>query len=257
MGEAQPAGRPAVAAAVTVRRFRVAPAAVAVGVGALGLVLLAAWVALTFLTRDLQVSRDGAAAVFVIACGLLGILVARRQPHNPEGWLLLGLAVAGMGLVDCGLYAVLDYQMRHGRLPLGEVAVVLRGATGPPLIFLFALVILLFPDGRLTRRWKWALWAYLVVVAVVTAGFGANEVGTVAGQRIQVDVNGTYSGPGGPTGFLAVFTAVTGWDSSWSRCSGPRLSPARPLAGGAPPVTGASSSNGSPAAQSAPSPASR
>src|SRR5271169_1475956 len=90
MGEAHPAGRQA--AEVTARPFRVASRAVAVALGALGLVLLAAWVALTFLTRDLQVSRDGAAAVFVVACGLLGMLVARHQPHNPEGWLLLGLA---------------------------------------------------------------------------------------------------------------------------------------------------------------------
>ena len=247
MGEAHPAGRQA--AEVTARPFRVASRAVAVALGALGLVLLAAWVALTLLTRDLQVSRDGAAVVFVVACGLVGMLVARHQPHNPEGWLLLGLAVAGIALVDCGLYAVLDYHMHHGRLPLGELAVLVRGTIGPPLIFLFALVILLFPDGQLTRRWKWVLWAYLVVVAVVTAGFGASEAGTVAGQRIQVDVNAPTPGPAAPPVFSVRSRPSLGWDSSWSRCSGPRLSPARRSAGGAPGATGASSSNGSPAAQ--------
>ena len=251
MGETQPAGRQAAAEEeeVTARPFRVASPAVAVALGVLGLVLLAAWVVLTFLTRDLQVSRDGAAAVFVVACGLLGMLVARRQPHNPEGWLLLGLAVAGMALVDCGLYAVLDYHMRHGRLPLGELAVVVRGTIGPPLIFVFALVILLFPDGRLTRRWKWVLWAYLVVVVVVTAGFGASEVGTVAGQRIQVDVNGSYSGPGGPAGLLGAFAAVAGlgfilvplfWPAfvarqtlSWRRATGDRRQQLKWLTSGA------------------------
>jgi len=245
MGEAQPAGRPA---AATVSRFWASPA-VAVGVGALGLVLLAVWVALTYLTRDLQVSRDGAAAAFVVGCGLLGMLVARRQPHNPEGWLLLGLAVAGIALVDSGLYAVLDYHMHHGRLPLGELAVVVRGSTGPPLIFLFALVILLFPDGRLTRWWKWVLRAYLAVVVVVTAGFGASEVGAVAGQRIQVDVNGSYSGPGGPTGLLGAFAAVAGlgfilvplfWPAfvarqavSWRRAAGDRRQQLKWLTSGA------------------------
>jgi hypothetical protein len=246
MRESQPAGR---AADVTVSPFRVAPAAVAVGVGALGLVLLAAWVVLTFLTRDLQVSRDGAASLFVVACGLLGMLVARRQPDNPEGWLLLCLAVAGLGLVDCGLYAVLDYHLHHGRLPLGALAVVLRGTIGPPLIFLFALVILLFPDGRLTRRWKWVLWAYLVVVVTVTAGFVASEAGTVAGRRIWVDMNGSYSGPGGPTGFLGAFAAVTGlgfiliplfWPAfvarqavSWRRATGDRCQQLKWLTSGA------------------------
>ena len=40
------------------------------------------------------------------------------------------------------------------------------------------------------------------LVVVVTAGFAANEAGTIAGQHIQVDLTGTYSGPGGPTGAL-------------------------------------------------------
>jgi len=247
MGETRPAGRRA-AAEVTARPFRGA-SPVAVALGALGLALLAAWVALTFLTGDVQVSRDGVAVVFIVACGLLGMLVARHQPHNPEGWLLLAVAVAGIALVDCGLYAVLDYHMHHGRLPQGELAVVLRGTIGSPLIFLFALVILLFPDGQLTRRWKWVLWAYLVVVVVVTAGFGANEAGTVAGQRIQVDVNGSYSGPGGPTGFLGAFAAVTGlgfiliplfWPAfvarqalSWRRATGDRREQLKWLTSGA------------------------
>ena len=171
---------------------------------------MAAWVPLTYLTGDLQASRDGAAFVFAVACGLLGMLVARRQPRNPEGWLLLGGSVGAMVVLDSGLYAVLNYRIHHGGLPLGAVAVLLRGAIGTPLIFVFALVILLFPDGRLSRRWTWVLWAYLVLVVVVTAGFAADEAGTIAGRHIQVNVNGAYSGPGGPSGFLATFTTVTG-----------------------------------------------
>jgi signal transduction histidine kinase len=118
--------------------------------------------------------------------------------------------VGAMVVLDSGLYAVLDYRIHHGRLPLGEIAVLVKGAIGTPLIFVFALVILLFPDGRLTRRWTWVLWAYLVLVVVVTVGFAASEAGTIAGRHIQVDVNGGYSGPGGPSGFLASFTAVAG-----------------------------------------------
>jgi uncharacterized membrane protein len=172
----------------------------AVLVAALGLALAAAWVLLTYLTGDPQASRDGVAFVFALACGLLGMLVARRQPRNPEGWLLLSLAVWAVVVLDSGLYAVLDYRMYHGRLPLGETAVFLRGTIGEPLIFVFAVVILLFPDGRLTRRWKWVLWAYLALAVVVTVGFAANEVGTIAGQHMQVDLNGTYSGPASPAG---------------------------------------------------------
>ncbi len=192
------------------RRLRVASPVTAVLLGTLGLTLIAAWVPLTYLTGDLQASRDGAAAALALACGLLGMLVARRQPRNPEGWLLLSLAVGLIAVVDSGLYAVLDYRVHHGQLPLGQIAVFLRGAVATPLIFLFPLVVLLFPDGRLTRRWKWMLWPYLVLVVVVTAGFAANEAGTLAGQHIQVDLTGTYSGPGGSTGALGAFLADAG-----------------------------------------------
>ena len=53
--------------------------------GTLGLALIAAWVLLTSLTRDLQISRDGAAVAAGLVCGLVGMLVARRQARNPEG----------------------------------------------------------------------------------------------------------------------------------------------------------------------------
>ena len=195
---------------VTAHDGRVA-SPMAVLLAALGLVLAAAWVLLTSLTGDLQASRDGAAFVFALACGLLGMLVVRRQPRNPEGWLLLGPAVWVMVVLDSGLYAVFDYRIHHGHLPLGYTAVLLRGTIGDPLVFVFALVILLFPEGRLTRRWKWVLWAYLFLVVVATVGLAANEVGTIAGQHIQVDLNGTYSGPSASmTGVIAGVLAYGG-----------------------------------------------
>jgi hypothetical protein len=193
----------------TVHRLRVASPVTAGLLGTLGLALLAAWVPLTYLTGDVQVSRDGAAVVLAVGTGLLGLLVARRQPGNPEGWLLLGLAASVIAVVDSGLYAVLDYRMHHGRLPLGETAVFIRGGIGPPLLFVFALVILLFPDGRLPRRWTWVLWLYLAVVVVATVGIAAGEAGSIAGQHIQVDVNGDYTGPGSPTGVLGVLANIT------------------------------------------------
>jgi uncharacterized membrane protein YjjB (DUF3815 family) len=199
-----------VTAEVGARRLDVVPQVTAVLLGVLGLALIAGWVTLTYLTGDLQVSRDGAAPVLAVLVGLLGMLVARRQPRNPEGWLLLGLAVAVLAVVDSGLFAVLDYRVRHGQLPLGEAAVFVKDTAGTPLICVFALVILLFPDGQLTRRWVWVLWSYLAVVAVAAVGVLAGEAGALAGQHIQVDVNGGYSGPGSPAGVLAVLATIGG-----------------------------------------------
>ena len=233
---------------VTGRPLRLASPATAVALGVLGLALVAVWVLLTFLTGDLQVSRDGAAGAFAVVCGLVGMLVARRQPRNPEGWLLLGAAVSAVALFDGGLYAVLDYHLRHGRLPLGEVAVFARDTIGPSLLFLFALVILLFPDGRLTRPWKWVLWAYLAVVLLFMVGLVANEVGALAAGPIRVDVNGSYSGPGSPAGVLGTLAFAGAAISlvplfllafaarqvlSWRRASGERRQQLKWLTSGA------------------------
>jgi hypothetical protein len=219
-----------------------------VALGVLGLTLLAAWVPLTYLTGDLQASRDGVALAFAVVCGLVGILVARRQPRNPEGWLLLGPAVCAIALLDSGLYAVLDYHLHHGALPLGEIAVFTRDTLGAPLLLVFALAILLFPDGRLGRRWKWVLWLYLCAVLLTATGLALAETGTLAGERIRVDVNGSYSGPGSPVGLLGTLAAATEiaivlvplcWLAfaarqvlSWRRASGERRQQLKWLMGG-------------------------
>jgi hypothetical protein len=211
VGETQPAsGQAPVTTDVTARRFRLASPTTAVVLGGLGLALIAAWVPLTYLTHDLRASDYGLAPVFALACGLVGVLVARRQPRNPEGWLLLGLAVCVIAAFDGGLYAVLNYRVHHAGLPLGEIAVFIKDTMGELFFFLFPLVILLFPDGRLTRRWAWVLRAYLVLVVVLMAGIFANEAGTLAGRHIQVNLTGAYSGPGRPTGVLATLATVAG-----------------------------------------------
>jgi hypothetical protein len=231
-----------------VGRVRVA-APMAFFLGALGVALIAAWVVLTYLTRDLRASKEGLAPVLALACGLLGVLVARRQPRNPEGWLLLGLGIVVITVFDSGLYAVLDYRMHQGQLPLGETAVFIQATAGRLLFFLFPLVILLFPDGGLTRRWAWVLWSYLFLVVVLMASLMANEVGTLAGRHIQVDLNGAYSGPGSPTGALTALAVVAGagwilavafWPVfaarqvlSWRRSTGERRQQLKWLMGGA------------------------
>jgi hypothetical protein len=137
------------------------------------------------------------------------MLVAWRQPRNPEGWLLLGAAVGFFAVLDSGLYAVLDYRVHHGRLPLGEIAVIGRDSIGLPLIFCFGLIILLFPDGQLTRGWNWVLRLYLVFTVAGTVGYVAAAAGAVAGQHIQVNLNGQYAGPGSPTGVLGVLAVAS------------------------------------------------
>ena len=91
------------------------------------------------------------------------MLVARRQPGNPIGWLFLVIAVCLFLGTDGGDYAYLGYRLGD-HLPLGVVGVLLGQVWGPGLELLF-VVVLLFPDGRLPSRfWRWALRAYGVAV---------------------------------------------------------------------------------------------
>ena len=91
----------------------------------------------------------------------VGVLLAARRPGNPIGWLLLTLLLVTAEPTDG--YAMLDYRLHHGTLPLGWVAVLFLG--GPLATVLMAILLWLFPDGRLP-----AGRGHRVSVALVAAG---------------------------------------------------------------------------------------
>jgi hypothetical protein len=121
---------------------------------------------------------------------VVGFVVAWRRPRNPLGWLMLG-AVAFLVLSgDASSYAVADYRLRHGGLPLGWVAVLLQPCWAPA-IALFGLTVLLFPDGRLpSPRWRWMLWAYLAVAVAWVGGAVIISAGAILGHNVHVDSGG-------------------------------------------------------------------
>ena len=142
--------------------MRPGPGLLAPLAASVALLLFACCLLLLFLTRDYrQALYGGGGTVAALVSAAVGLVVARRQPRNPIGWLLLGWAllvpVVGVAL----LYSVLDYRIHHGALPPARVAVVAQAAA-----FLVAaasgLAVLLFPDGTLAsrcwRRWRWPSW---------------------------------------------------------------------------------------------------
>src|SRR5271169_1065471 len=154
----QPAGGQA-PAPQGVRRVRLASGSTAVVLGALALALTVFYVPLAWPARDFA---DGWQVLLgFLAFALPGVVVARRQPGNPIGWILIGLGVDAAIYTDAGRYTVFDYHFHHGDLPFGPAAALVASGLWTMLFLVLPLVILLFPDGRLPRRWRMVLWAYL------------------------------------------------------------------------------------------------
>ena len=131
-------------------------------------------------------------AVPMVSVAAVGTLVAARRPGNPTGWMLLAIFL--FAAAPTAGYSILDYRVHHGSLPLGGAAVVL-GAAWPMFLVLVAILLWLFPDGRLPPgRWRGV--ARVLAVAGVLAGLvaSARGVAAVTGHDIRIDTGGKLIG---------------------------------------------------------------
>jgi hypothetical protein len=171
-------------------RFRWATTRTALWVGGGAVFLAVIGVPLSILSHTISQN------VLVVPFGIVGYVIARRQPQNPCGWLLLGIAVALTVAADAGQYALLDYRLGHTGLPLSRLAVFVAAGWVWLIIFL-PLPIALFPDGRLSRPWRLVLWVYLLDGSVFLAVFGWEDITGVLAPKIAVDSSGELARFGG------------------------------------------------------------
>ena len=204
------------AMSVISRTSRAAPAA-AVALGVLTLAAGLANVPLDILTH--QQGAGGPAgdvlftAVVIVPAAGVSTLLAARRPRNPLGWILFAIFLISAAPV--GLYAVLDYRIHHGALPLGWLAVVL-GQAWPLFLFLIAVLLWLFPDGRLAAgRWRGPAVAALVAGALLALAASGRGVAAVAGHDIHVNATGSLTTE--QNGFWNILhsTLVLGVLASW------------------------------------------
>jgi hypothetical protein len=245
VGEAQPAGgQVSVTADAAARRSWVrSPAAWAAVLSGLVVVSAAAMIPLSLLSREYF---NGAVPLVIgVPCAVVGVLVARRQPRNPIGWLLLVIAACLFLATDGGDYALLDYNLGY-HLPLGPLALVLDQLWGPGLLLLL-VVILLFPDGELpSRLWRWALRAYCVLYAILLGALTVATADAIIGHPVHVDSSGGLAGIDHAAGWfkqvqspvvlvLAVLSLcfIGRQVLSWRRSSGERRQQLKWLASGA------------------------
>ncbi len=228
-------------------RFRLASPVTATMLGALALILLAAGLVLSALVHQLSILGLGPIIPIVVVYAGVGVVVARRQPRNPIGWILIGFIVLFLLSSDVGSYAVLYYRFGHHGLPLAPVAVLLAPLWAPALV-LFPVVILLFPDGRLaSRRWRWVLVAYALFGALASTAIDAPVITAVAHHDVRLDAYGDVISTGGSPGgglagavtVLTVVAILAIWLSfvthqvlSWRRATGEQRQQLKWLASG-------------------------
>src|SRR5919107_2517697 len=108
-----------------------------------------------------------------VSFAAVGALVVSRQPRNTIGWIFcaIGLFLTSSGASE--QYAIYALVSSPGSLPGGGTAAWLEAfLNGPIIIVLFALVLLLFPDGRPpSHHWRAALWLDLIAAVLLFVGF--------------------------------------------------------------------------------------
>ena len=163
------------------------------------------------------------------------MVVTRREPGNRIGLLLLASGVAFACYDDAAGYAVLDYHVHGGKLPLGPGAVVIASELWSAIFLVLPLVILFFPDGTVPPRWRRVVTGYLAVCAMIVAILLAGGAWEVSNAPIVVNGKGQLITDPGPPGvplivFVVLLLAVlVFWVSSvvrqvlsWRRASGER-----------------------------------
>jgi hypothetical protein len=157
----------------------------------------------------------------LIPFGIVGAIIARRQPWNPVGSILLVLTFAVVASADVGQYAVQHYRRGYHGLPLAQLAAFLAAGQWIWLVALLPLPIALFPDGQLSSRWRWVLRAHLAFIAFFLAGNAWDNANGVLARHVKVDSssgqlasNGT--GGGNSAGNVVLILLYLAFLAAWT-----------------------------------------
>ena len=153
--------------------------AVLLAYGALAACLLLATVAVVG-TLLVGMDLDAVVDTFVfsnLVIGLsaapFGFLVAKAQPRNPIGWLLLGLGLAPLLSAAAAPLVVAGHEQAWPEPALRAAVTVLLFAWGWGVFCCLPLILQLFPTGRpVTPIWRGLCWLTVVAALVGTLSTG-------------------------------------------------------------------------------------
>ena len=188
---------------------KVATPAVASAVGGLVVALMALAIPLSRASAAAHVSTgSGLTLVLILPFGVVGVVVARRQPRNAVGWILLATAVFFVVQSDASMYTVLDYRVHDGHLLFGPLAVLVQPSWAPAIVCM-VLALLLFPDARLPLgRWRWILWPFLGVAGLWVLGAFGLAISAIVTHSVHITPSGDLTSLNHPTGSAAWWGVV-------------------------------------------------
>jgi signal transduction histidine kinase len=184
-----------------------------VGVLSLVILLYAAGATLVLLAlsaaKDSFVGSGGVAAnvgwvLITLLFPLAGSFIARRQPRNAVGWVLLGTGASWGLSLALGGFASFAWLGHHRLITLSHVAVDLFQWSWVPGIGLTGtFLLLLFPDGKLpSRRWQPVAWLAGAAMGLVML------LGTVLPGNITDTGFPTFANPLGIAALRPLTTVV-------------------------------------------------
>jgi signal transduction histidine kinase len=114
----------------------------------------------------------GEAVILALAFGSIGLLLARRQPQNPIGWLLLIAGLVNAIVEFCIEYAIYALLTKSGALPHGTLVAWIASWIWVAAIAMLIYSFLLFPTGHLpSARWRPVAWFVVGAFALLTFAF--------------------------------------------------------------------------------------
>jgi hypothetical protein len=114
----------------------------------------------------------GDAMLLALAFGSIGLLLARRHPQNPIGWLLLLAGLINSILEFCVEYAAYAMLTKPAELPYGTLAAWIASWLWVIAIAVLLYVFLLFPTGHLpSALWRPVAWFFVGAFGLLTFVF--------------------------------------------------------------------------------------
>jgi hypothetical protein len=190
-----------------IRRHVLTPTVVAGALAVLALLAIVVLILLGIPAHKNELSNFSQEIATSPPLALLGFLIARKQPGNKIGWLMLAAAV-GLPVTSIGApYVVMVYHLGY-RLPFGPVAMLIAYSWIVPTAAL-AVAVLLFPDGELpSPRWRWSLWTAIAASACLLGATYGTLLSAIARHDVRFDSTGGIAAADNPSGWFAIVNSA-------------------------------------------------